>query len=204
MKISIGKLSKEIGASISTLRRWEREGKLKSERMPSGHRRYNYDPATGIFPNEKVDNKYTVGYCRVSTRNKLDDLERQKNVVELFCGSKGWTYKIIEDVGSGLNYKKRGLQDLIKLIEMNHIDRLVITHKDRLLRFGSEIIFKLCEMHGVEVSVINMDDEKPDFSKELAEDVLSIITVFSAKLYGKESQRNKTILKKAEQMFPIK
>jgi len=201
MKISIGKLSKEIGTSVSTLRRWEREGKIKSERTPSGHRRYNYDAVSGIMPNNKVENKYTVGYCRVSTKSKIDDLERQKNVIELFCSAKGWKYKMIEDVGSGLNYSKKGLQDLIKLIEMNHVDKLVITHKDRLLRFGSEIIFKLCELHGVEVSVINMDDEKTDFQKELVDDVLSIITVFSAKLYGKRSHKNQKTIKEAEKLF---
>jgi len=76
------------------------------------------------------------------------DLERQKQVLELFCAQNGWQFQLIEDLGSGLNYNKRGLKRLIKLITDNSVERLVLTHKDRLLRFGSELVFSLCEHFG--------------------------------------------------------
>jgi len=200
MKVSIGELAEKMGVSTCSLRRWEDEGKIKSTRTNGGHRRYDLDVAMCQSP-VKTKEKHTVGYCRVSTKNKINDLDRQKQVIELFCSSKGWNYKMIEDVGSGLNYKKKGLNDLVSMIESEQIDRLVLTHKDRLLRFGAEIIFKLCELHNVNIEIINKDEEKTDFQKELVDDVLSIITVFSAKLYGQRSHKNKQIIENNKKLF---
>ena len=104
-------------------------------------------------------------------------------------------------MGSGLNYNKKGLTELITLIENEEINRLIITHKDRLLRLGSEIIFKLCEIHNVKIDIINKDDEKTDYNEELVEDVLNIITVFSAKLYGSRSNKNKKIIEVNNNLF---
>jgi excisionase family DNA binding protein len=200
MRVSIGQLAERLGVSVFTLRRWEKIGQLTAIRTTGGHRRYDLDLAMCQTP-IKANQKYTIAYCRVSTKNKTDDLDRQKQVAELFCSSKGWNYKIIEDVGSGLNYKKSGLDKLITLIESEQIDRIVLTHKDRLLRFGAEIIFKLCELHKVEIEIINKDDEKSDFQKELVEDVLSIISVFSEKLYGQRSHKNKKIIEENKILF---
>jgi putative resolvase len=77
---------------------------------------------------------YTIGYCRVSSYEQKDDLERQKQVVELYCAQHGWQFEIIEDLGSGLNYGKRGLKRLIRLITESKVEKLVLTHKDRLFR----------------------------------------------------------------------
>ena len=100
---------------------------------------------------------------------------------------------MIEDLGSGLNYNKRGLKRLIKLIADNQVERLVLTHKDRLLRFGSELVFSLCEHFGCEVVIINRTEDS-SFEEDLATDVLEIITVFSARLYGSRSHKNKRIV----------
>lgn len=139
-KLSISEAAKIKGVSTSTLRRWELEGKLIPERTVSGHRRYDLSQLLGI----KSELSYTIGYCRVSSYDQKDDLVRQKQVLELFCAQNGWQYQIIEDLGSGLNYSKKGLKRLIKLIVDSKVERLVVTHKDRLLRFGSELIFSLC------------------------------------------------------------
>ena len=101
----------------------------------------------------------------------------------MYCASKGWTFEIVSDLGSGMNYNKKGLKRLINSILIGEIGRLVITHKDRLLRFGAELIFSICEMKNVEVVIVNQGNE-PTFEEELAKDVLEIITVFSARLYG--------------------
>lgn len=202
LKLPIGKIAKEIGVSLDTLRRWEKEGKITSERTSGGHRRYNLDQIL-TFVNAKKNKmveKIAVGYARVSTPNKKDDLERQKHVLELYCAAKGFKYRIIEDIGSGLNYEKTGLKELIRLIETNQISHLIINYKDRLLRFGSEIIFEMCRIRGIEVVVLNEDDQK-SYEEELVDDVLSIITVFSAKLYGSRSHKNKKVIETTNKLF---
>ena len=114
-------------------------------------------------------------------------------MLEAFCAAKGWGHEIIADLGSGLNYKKKGLQRLLELIPFKRIRRLVLTHKDRLLRFGSELIFALCEIQNVEIVIINQG-EPPSFEEELAQDVIEIITVFGARLCGSRSHKTKQLL----------
>lgn len=202
MKVPIGKAAKEIGVTEDTLRRQELEGKITSERTKGGHRRYDIDEIKTFISskNNKKIEKIAVGYVRASTPNRKDDLERQKQVLELYFASKGQKYKIIEDIVSGLNYNKKGLKELILLIETNKISHLVLKFKDRLLRFGSEIVFELCRLHGVEVVILSEDNQKT-YEEELVEDVLSIITVFSAKLYGSRSHKNRKTVEKAKEMF---
>ncbi len=188
-KLSISEAAKIKGVSPSTLRRWESEGKLIPERTLNGHRRYDLAQLLGV----KSELSYTIGYCRVSSHDQKKDLERQKEVVELFCSQNGWQFEIIEDLGSGLNYSKKGLKRLIRLIVDSKVERLVITHKDRLLRFGSELIFSLCEHFGTEIVIINRTEDS-SFEEDLANDVLEIINVFSARLYGSRSHKNKKIV----------
>lgn len=114
-------------------------------------------------------------------------------MLESYCAAKGWRTKTIKDLGSGMNYKKRGLNTLLEMILRKQMNRLVITHKDRLLRFGSELVFALCELQGIEIVIIHKG-EQPSFEEELAKDVLEIITVFSARLYGSRSHKNKKLI----------
>jgi putative resolvase len=114
-------------------------------------------------------------------------------MLEMFCSSYGWPFEIISDLGSGMNYQKRGLRKLLTRIMDGSVGRLVLTHKDRLLRFGAELVFAICEMRGIEIVLINRSDE-PSFEEELAADVLEIITVFSARLYGARSRKNKKLI----------
>ncbi|GBL12402.1 hypothetical protein MSj_03918 [Microcystis aeruginosa Sj] len=188
-KLTISEAAKLKGVSVSTLRRWESEGKLIPGRTANGHRRYTISQLLGL----KENLSYTVGYCRVSSHDQKKDLERQKEVVELFCAQNGWPVEIIDDLGSGLNYNKKGLKRLIRLIVDSKVERLVLNHKDRLLRFGSELIFSLCEQFGTEVVIINRTEDSR-FEEDLAQDVLEIITVFSARLYGSRSHKNRKIV----------
>ncbi|MGN7614182.1 IS607 family transposase, partial [Magnetococcales bacterium HHB-1] len=130
---------------------------------------------------------------RVSSRDQVNDLERQKQLLELYCSANGWTFEMISDLGSGMNYRKRGLKKLLNAILDYEVGRLVLTHKDRLLRFGAELVFSLCEARNVEIVIINQTDEA-SFEEELAKDVLEIITVFSARLYGSRSRKNKKLI----------
>jgi putative resolvase len=191
--ITIGKAAKMLGVATSTLRRWELEGKLIPERTKGGQRRYN---AHALRPNlfhTSQSDLITIAYCRVSSQDQKADLEQQKQVLETYCAAHGWPYEIISDLGSGMNYHKKGLRQLLEKILEGKIGRLVLTHKDRLLRFGAELIFALCEHKGIEIVLINKG-EQPPFEEELAQDVLEIITIFSARLYGSRSRKNKKLV----------
>jgi predicted site-specific integrase-resolvase len=193
--VGIGEASKILGVSIPTLRRWDKEGRLIPVKTEAGHRRYD---VSAIRP-ETIhkfadDTRKTVAYARVSSHDQKDDLERQKQVLELFCSKQGWTFDVVSDLGSGMNYNKKGLQKLLNSILDGKVGRLVITHKDRLLRFGAELIFSICAAKNVEVVIINKGEETSSFEEELAQDVLEIITVFSARLYGSRSTKNKKLI----------
>lgn len=193
MKISIGKAAEELGCTKETLRRWERSGKIVSERTLKGHRRYDLAKLRGILPSKKIESKRTIAYARVSSHDQTPDLKRQVAVLESFCAQHGWCFEVFQDLGSGLNYSKKGLRKLIKEICSGSVNRLVITHKDRLLRFGAELIFSLCEQFSTEVVIINASGEA-NFEDDLVQDVLEIITVFSARLYGSRSRKNQKVL----------
>ena len=195
MRVSIGQAAKELGVSQETLRRWEAAGKIEVERTPNGHRRYDLAKLHGIAPRLPSVSQPTVAYARVSSHDQRDDLTRQVALLETFCAANGWSYEVIQDFGSGLNYHKRSLQQLIKRIGAGEVGRLVLTHKDRLLRFGSEIIFSLCELTNTEVVIINQGQQPASFEEEeLTQDVLEIITVFSARLYGSRSRKNRQMI----------
>jgi len=140
-----------------------------------------------------LEARKTVAYARVSGHDQRADLDRQKQVLELYCARQGWTYEVISDLGSGMNYHKKGLKRLLDEIMSDKVGRLVIAHKDRLLRFGAELIFAICEAKQVEVVILNQSDDST-FEEELAKDVLEIITVFSARLYGSRSRKNQKLL----------
>jgi predicted site-specific integrase-resolvase len=126
------KIAKELGVSRDTLRRWEAKGKIIAERTPRGHRRYELAKILGLLPRAQSLQKNTIAYARVSSHDQKNDLTRQANVLQSFCAANGWTYEIIQDLGSGLNYQKRGLRKLIQSICSGKIDRLVLNSQRSL------------------------------------------------------------------------
>ena len=188
--VSIGEAALILGVAPSTLRRWDAEGRLVPERTVGGQRRYN---VATLRPEVASGERVTLAYARVSSHDQRADLERQKAVLELYCARHGWTYEIVSDLGSGMNYQKKGLKRLLEDIMSGRIGRLVVTHQDRLLRFGAELVFAICEAKSVEVVILNKG-ENASFEEDLAKDVLEIITVFSARLYGSRSRKNKRLL----------
>ena len=192
--ITIGEASDILGVSISTLRRWDKDGRLRPEKTTSGHRRYDISKLKpDLFRESVLENRRTIAYSRVSSHDQKDDLERQKQVLELYCARQGWSFEIISDLGSGMNYHKKGLKRLLNDILSENVGRIVIAHKDRLLRFGAELIFAICEAKQVEVVILNQGEDTT-FEEDLAKDVLEIITVFSARLYGSRSRKNQKLL----------
>jgi putative resolvase len=139
--IKIGEAAKILGVSVQTLRRWERKGMLLPDRRSSGTRYYNLNSLLGI---QQKETELTICYARVSSHDQKRDLETQSQLLTNYCASHGWQFEVIQDLGSGMNYRKKGLKKLLDAILEGKIKRLVITHKDRLLRFGAELIFSLC------------------------------------------------------------
>lgn len=183
-----------LGVSTSTMRRWEAEGRLlPDERTQGNQRRYRTSSIRPEITRKDDSKRRTIAYARVSSRDQKEDLERQKQMLEMFCSVNGWQFDIISDLGSGMNYHKKGLKKLLEEIMEGNIGRLVITHKDRLLRFGAELVFAICEAKNVEVLIINKGEDS-SFEEDLAKDVLEIITVFSARLYGSRSHKNKKLI----------
>ena len=197
--ISIKEAGLLIGVTTTTLRRWESDSKLiPHHRTLGNHRRYKLNEVLNIInPQSSTQTvfKKTVCYARVSSHDQKDDLTRQTKVLEKYIQEQNITNSLtINDIGSGMNYKKKGLNKLIKLILNKEVDKIIITHKDRLLRFESDLIINLAKQFNVETVILNKEDKT--FEQELANDVLEIITVFSAKLYGSRSHKNKQILEK--------
>ena len=196
-KVGISKAAEILGVSVRTLYRWEQSGKLVPEYTPSGQRRYDEAKLRGQLA---VDSdKKTIAYARVSSQEQRQDLERQVAVLKSFCTQAGGNFEIIQDLGSGMNYQKKGLIKLLRLICDGQVEKLVLTHKDRLLRFGAELVFRLCEIYGTEVVLINHKDDTTE-EEDLATDVLEIITVFSARLYGSRSHKNKKIVQEFQEV----
>ncbi len=192
--LSIQEAASRLGVSPQTLRRWERKKKIApTHRTQGGQRRYDITKLPLLDLSHNPTDRPTIAYARVSSHDQKEDLQRQIHMLEIYCSAKGWTFSILKDLGSGMNYHKRGLKQLLEQIMNGQIGRLVLTHKDRLLRFGAELVFSLCAVKNVEVVIINQGDE-PSFEEELAKDVLEIITVFSARLYGSRSHKNKQLM----------
>lgn len=188
--VKIGEAAALLGVAVQTLRKWEASGELIPARKTAGGTRY-YAVADLLGLGDA--DAPTVCYARVSSHDQKEDLERQHAMLESYCAAKGWRAEVIKDLGSGMNYNKAGLKRLLEMILRKQMRRLVITHKDRLLRFGSELVFSLCALQQIEIVIIHKG-EQPSFEEELAKDVLEIITVFSARLYGARSHKNKRLL----------
>lgn len=193
--LKIGEAARILGASVQTLRRWETDGTLIPDRKSNGGTRYYSE--VQIFNKKTTEQEGTLAYARVSSHDQKTDLQTQVDLLTHFCAARGWKYEVISDLGSGMNYKKKGLKKVIDAILGGTIKRLVITHRDRLLRFGAELIFSLCEAKEIEVVIVNQGPEC-SFEEELVKDVLEIITVFSARLYGARSKKNKKLVDAAK------
>ena len=195
MYISVGQAAQVIGVSISTLRRWEDEESFKPDfRTKGGHRRYDLSRIEQEFlnKNKSNDQRKVVAYARVSSHDQKADLTRQEQRLEKVCIENKYNFEVISDLGSGINYNKKGLNKLINMICNRQLSKLILTHKDRLLRFGSPLLFKLCKFFGTEIGILGTEISD-NFEQNLVADVIEVMTVFTASMHGKRSHKNKKL-----------
>ena len=192
--MSIGKFAKELGVTPEHVRTMHRTGEVIPARISEKGTRYYSEEQLRELKNTQFSQREdkVVAYCRVSTKSQRDDLEKQVENVKSYMYAKGYSFEVITDIGSGINYKNKGLQELISLIDSNQVTKVVILYKDRLVRFGFELIQLLCELHDVEIEII--DNSEQSIDEELTEDLIQIITLFANRLYGSRSKTTKTLI----------
>ncbi|MBQ7475931.1 MAG: IS607 family transposase [Selenomonadaceae bacterium] len=190
---TINKFSKIVGVTPQTLRNWDKTGKLKPHHTTSSGYRYYSEEQLNQVLKTKIKTKIVIGYCRVSSPKQKDDLERQIENVKTYLLAQGKSFEIISDIGSGINCKRKGLLELLGRINRDEVEKIVVLYKDRLSRFGFELIEYVASLHGCEIEII--DNTQKTEQEELVEDLVQIITVFSCKLQGKRAHKARKLIK---------
>jgi predicted site-specific integrase-resolvase len=188
-----------LGVTAQTLRNWDKEDKLKPAYVKSNGYRYYSEESILAYTQERKTKKNlnVIGYARVSSKKQLDDLERQVDNIKEYLSNKYETFDIITDVGSGINYNKPGLLKLIEKINKKEVDLIVVLYKDRLLRFGFELVEYFAKLNNVSIEVLDKIDKTQD--QELVEDLVQIITMFSCKIQGKRKKKTKDLMNEFSQ-----
>lgn len=181
---TIGQFAKRLRKSVRTLQQWDRDGILKAHRTPTGRRYYTEKDFNDFFKIEKQEkNKKKIAYCRVSSQNQKPDLKNQRTCIESFCLTCGKPdVEYIEEIGGGLNFKRKRFLQLVEMIENNEVEELILAHKDRLVRFGFDFFELFFQKHGVKLTIINNQTLSPE--QEMVQDLMTIIHCFSSRLYG--------------------
>ena len=182
--IRLNDMAKRLGVSVKTLQRWDREGILVAKRNPNNRRYYTEDQYLEYIGSSCKKDKKIIAYVRVSNNNQKDDLQNQITFIRNYVNAKGEILDdVIQDIGSGLNYNRKHWNDLLfNQISKGEIGKIYITYKDRFVRFGFDWFERYCNHHDCEIVIINNPDTSPQ--QELIDDLISIIHVFSCRIYG--------------------
>ena len=192
MLLSVKKAQELYGISRRTLINWEEKGLLKPYRTPGGKRRYkkeNIEKLLGML--EEETKPKVVLYARVSTKKQEEYLKNQIKRLEEFAKSKGWSYQVISEIASGVNENRRKLRKLLNMVKKGEVEKVVVEYPDRLARFGYEYLKFFFESFGVELIVLNGEENEEDRTKELAQDLIAIVTSFAARVYGSREGKKK-------------
>jgi predicted site-specific integrase-resolvase len=187
-------VTKILGVTAQTLRNWDKEDKLKPTYVKSNGYRYYSEESILAYTQERKTKKNlnVIGYTRVSSKKQKDDLERQKENIEKYLKEKYEHYEIIEDIGSGINYNKPGLLKLIEKINKKEVDVIVVLYKDRLLRFGFELVEHFASLNNVKIEVLDKIDKTQD--EELLETLKEIIDDTKDKIKGENKNIKRALL----------
>jgi predicted site-specific integrase-resolvase len=191
--VSIGEASRLTGLESQTIRKMADKASVLCYRTPSGQRRISLQSIQELCNNivslqdKPTDQKENIIYARVSTKKQMDDLSRQ---LEFLKRPEYTDYTVITDIASGINFKRKGLSTILDMCLQGTIGELVVAHRDRLCRFGFDLIEQLVIKAGGKITVLDNSENKSS-EQELTDDLLSIIHVFSCKQMGRRSYANR-------------
>lgn len=191
--LRMNEVSEITGLAQSTLRLMHRKGELVPAKISPGGTRYYSDEQIKEYMGVKtVSKRIVIGYARVSSRKHQDDLDRQIENLKTYMYAKGYSFEMITDIGSGINYSKKGLTKLLERIHNGEVSKVVVLYKDRLLRIGFELLETVCKLNDCEIEIV--DNTPKTDEEELVTDLVQIITVFGCRLQGKRSKLTKKLV----------
>ena len=183
-------MAERLGVTVRTLQIWDKKGTFKAHRTPTNRRYYTEEQYLEYIGQSISNNRKNVAYARVSTRSQKNDLKNQIDFIRQYANAKGIILdETITDIGSGLNYNRKKWNQLLEEVMDNQIDTIFITYKDRFIRFGYDWFEKLCKMHNTKIVVLNNIETSP--TQEMVDDLISIVHVFSCRLYGLRKYKSK-------------
>ena len=186
-RYKVGEFAKLLNITVKTLQNWDKQGTLKAYRTPTNQRFYTEEQLNQILnlsnTNQEEKQGLKIGYCRVSTHNQKNSLENQEEYLRSYTNAKGVILdEVVTDIGSGINYNRKNFNRILELVEDGEVAEIYVTYKDRFVRFGFDWFNTFCEKHGAKIIILNQPSTSPE--QELAEDLLNIVTVFSARSHG--------------------
>ena len=186
-RYKVGEFAKLLNVTVKTLQNWDKQGSLKAYRTPTNQRFYTEEQLNQILnlsnSNQIEKQGLKIGYCRVSTHNQKSSLQNQEDYLRNYTNAKGVILdEVFTDIGSGINYNRKNFNKILELVEAEEVSEIYVTYKDRFVRFGFDWFNNFCEKHAAKSIVLNQPSTSPE--KELAEDLLNIVTVFSARNHG--------------------
>ena len=197
-RYKVGEFAKLLNVTVKTLQNWDKQGTLKAYRTPTNQRFYTEEQLNQVLNlsnnNQNKKQGLKIGYCRVSTHNQKNSLENQEEYLRSYTNAKGVILdEVFTDIDSGINYSRKNFNKILEMVEAGEISEIYVTYKDRFVRFGFDWFNNFCEKHGAKIIILNQPSTSPE--QELAEDLLNIVTVFSARnndlaTYKKQLEQN--------------
>ena len=185
--LRMNEVSEITGLAQSTLRLMHRKGELVPAKVSSGGTRYYSDEQIKEYMGiETVSKRIVIGYARVSSRKQEDDLNKQIENLKTYMFAKGYSFEMITDIGSSFNYSKKGLTNLLERIHNGEVSKVVVLYKDRLVRFGFELLETVCKLNDCEIEIV--DNTPKTNEEELVNDLVKVVNVFGSELKGKQSK----------------
>lgn len=183
MLYSIGKFSKEIGVTTTTLRNWHNSGELIPFKITNGGTRYYSESQLNKYLNKEIEkSKKIIIYSRVSNVGQKEDLKNQIEFLKIYSNTKGYITEEMTDIGSGMNFKRKNWNKLLDMVQSKEVEKIVIAHKDRFVRFGFDWFDSFCRKFNCIIEIVN--NEKLSPQEEMVQDLISIIHIFSCRIYG--------------------
>ncbi|SRR5579875_57280 len=196
--LTLKEAKKLLGVTTRTIQRWDKEGKIKVVRTIGGRRRIPESEIKRVLGLK--EERVVVGYARVSSSTRRDDLERQKQLILNYAKDRGYgEVQILTDIGSGLNEKRKSFARLLDMVSDKKASKVVVAYEDRLTRFGFETLRRMFSAFGTNIEVVNHEEKAPQ--QEMVEDLITIVSHFAGELYGLRSHRYKEVVEGAKNLF---